>query len=125
MDRAALREATTRLAASESSRLDAEVLLRGMMNKARLLDVVENFILFDTSKPEMRKVVARNQQVLGVNRAVEAVRRQESIKAELRKQRQPLFRLVDVPCSLAADLKSTILSFCWDKNFLFEYSSEG
>ena len=88
---------------SDKGSVDAEVLLRGMMNKARLLDVVENFILFDTSKPEMRKVVARNQQVLGVNRAVEAVRRQESIKAELRKQGQPLFRLVDVPTEQLQD----------------------
>jgi type I restriction enzyme, R subunit len=51
--------------------VDAEVLLNGMLAHDRLLDLVENFILFDPSKPGMtRKVVARNHQVLGVNNAV-------------------------------------------------------
>jgi type I restriction enzyme R subunit len=42
---------------------------------------VENFILFDASKAgKTRKVVARNHQVLGVNLAVESVKRQEELK---------------------------------------------
>ena len=61
--------------------LDAEVLLDGMLAKDRLLDLVENFILFDASKPGgTRKVVARNHQVLGVNNAVASVIRQEQLK---------------------------------------------
>jgi len=68
---------------SEKGRLDAQVLLDGMLAKDRLLDLVENFILFDESRPgAVRKVVARNQQVLGVNRAVESVLRQERLKLE-------------------------------------------
>ena len=39
-----------------------------MLAHDRLLDIVENFILFDESKPgATRKVIARNHQVLGVN----------------------------------------------------------
>jgi type I restriction enzyme, R subunit len=39
-----------------------------MLAHDRLLDIVENFILFDESKAgATRKVVARNHQVLGVN----------------------------------------------------------
>ena len=54
--------------------VDAEVLLDGMLAKDRLLDIVENFILFDDSKPGgTRKIVARNHQVLGVNNAVASV----------------------------------------------------
>jgi len=35
-----------------------------MLAKERLLDLIENFIVFDDSKPgAARKVVARNQQV--------------------------------------------------------------
>ncbi len=61
--------------------LDARVLLDGMLAKDRLLDLVENFMLFDASKPGgTRKVVARNQQVLGVNNAVASVIRQEQLK---------------------------------------------
>jgi type I site-specific restriction-modification system R (restriction) subunit len=38
----------------------AESLLNGMLAQERLLDIVENFVLYDESKPgETRKVVAR------------------------------------------------------------------
>lgn len=61
--------------------LEAQVLLDGMLAKDRLLDIVENFILFDASKAgSTRKVVGRNHQVLGVNLAVDATRYQEALK---------------------------------------------
>ena len=45
-----------------------------MLAHDRLLDIVENFILFDESKPgATRKVIARNHQVLGVNLSVASV----------------------------------------------------
>jgi type I restriction enzyme R subunit len=88
----------------EKGSVDAEVLLNGMLAHDRLLDLVENFILFDASKPgATRKVVARNHQVLGVNAAVESVRQQE----ELKKQFPPDMRLVvrqaavDMPMKVA------------------------
>ena len=63
--------------------VEAEVLLNGMLAKDRLLDLVENFILFDESRPGgTRKIVARNHQVLGVNQAVDSVVRQEDLKRE-------------------------------------------
>lgn len=66
---------------SEKGRLDAVALLDGMLTKERLLDIVENFILFDDSRAGgTRKIVARNHQVLGVNRAVDSVVRQEQLK---------------------------------------------
>ncbi|MBL8696791.1 MAG: type I restriction endonuclease subunit R, partial [Alphaproteobacteria bacterium] len=47
----------------------------------RLLDLVQNFVLFDESRAGgVRKVVARNHQVLGVNRAVASVAKQEELK---------------------------------------------
>ncbi len=46
------------------------MLLRGMLDKATLLDLVENFILFDRSEGEVQKIVARNHQYLGVNRVI-------------------------------------------------------
>jgi type I restriction enzyme R subunit len=67
----------------EKGRVEAEVLLNGMLTKERLLDLVENFILFDDSRPGgTRKVVARNHQVLGVNNAVASVVYQEKLKEE-------------------------------------------
>ena len=67
----------------EKGRVDAEALLDGMLAKERLLDFVENFILFDDSRAGgTRKIVARNQQVLGVNNAVASVLRQEELKGK-------------------------------------------
>ena len=67
----------------EKGRLDAQALLDGMLGKATLLDLVENFIMFDDSRAGgTRKVVARNHQVLGVNNAVASVLRQEELKRE-------------------------------------------
>lgn len=63
--------------------LEAPVLLDGMLSKERLLDIVENFIIFDDSKPGgTRKIVARNHQLLGVNNAVASVIHQEELKRQ-------------------------------------------
>ena len=71
--------------------MDAEALLDGMLAKDRLLDLVENFILFDDSKPGgTRKIVARNHQVLGVNNAVASVVRQEELKRRVPARRSGL-----------------------------------
>lgn len=64
--------------------LDAKVLLEGMLSKGRLLDLVENFILFDDSRAGgTRKIVARNHQVLGVNNAVASVLYQQELKRQI------------------------------------------
>jgi len=70
-----------RNAETDKGRVNAQALLDGMLTKDRLLDLVENFILFDDSRAGgTRKIVARNHQVLGVNAAVESVLRQEELK---------------------------------------------
>ncbi|PKN34950.1 MAG: type I restriction endonuclease subunit R [Deltaproteobacteria bacterium HGW-Deltaproteobacteria-19] len=63
-----------RLAEDEPGVVDMETLLKGVCSKANLIDIVENFILFDDSTGETKKILARNHQFLGVNRAIEAVR---------------------------------------------------
>src|SRR6266404_331568 len=73
----------------DKGRLDAETLLDGMLAKEQLLDLVENFILFDDSRPGgTRKIIARNHQILGVNNAVAAVQRQEELKREFPTERR-------------------------------------
>ena len=82
---------------ADKGSVEAEVLLNGMLAHDRLLDIVENFILFDESKPgATRKVVARNHQVLGVNRAVASVSRQESLKLEFPPGRRLKQRVVEL-----------------------------
>ncbi|PKO59460.1 MAG: type I restriction endonuclease subunit R, partial [Betaproteobacteria bacterium HGW-Betaproteobacteria-17] len=46
------------------------ILLRGMCNKRELLDIVENFTLFDASSEHTVKVLARNHQYIGGNKAI-------------------------------------------------------
>lgn len=46
------------------------ILLRGMCSKEALLDLVENFTLFDSSEEHVVKIVSRNHQYLGVNKAI-------------------------------------------------------
>jgi type I restriction enzyme, R subunit len=84
--------------------LEAQVLLDGILAKDRLLDIVANFILFDESKPvAVRKVVARNQQVLGVNNAVAAVVQQEELKREFPPEQRLRYRVVEVRREEAVD----------------------
>lgn len=60
------------------------ILLRGMLDKARLLDIVENFVLFDASEGSTHKIVARNHQVLGVNRVIKRLTSDDpTIEAEV------------------------------------------
>ena len=63
-----------RLAEEEPGVVDMETLLGGVCDKRNFMDICENFILFDESSGAVRKILARNHQFLGVNRAVEAVR---------------------------------------------------
>jgi len=87
-----------RLDETDKGSVEAEVLLNGMLAHGRLLDMVENFILFDESKPgATRKVIARNHQVLGVNRAVASVARQEELKLEFPPEKRLSHRVVELP----------------------------
>lgn len=51
-----------------------ETLLRATCEPARFLDLIENFLLFDEARGGLRKVVGKYHQVLGINRAIEAVK---------------------------------------------------
>ena len=98
-----------RNAETEKGRVDAETLLNGMLARDRLLDLVENFILFDDSRPGgTRKIVARNQQVLGVNQAVASVAYQEELKTKFPPEQRFLveYRLVEEKRLEAAEIPS-------------------
>lgn len=60
------------------------ILLKGMLDRQRLLDIVENFILFDASEGTVNKIVPRNHQYLGVNRVIERLTSDDPVvKAEV------------------------------------------
>ena len=58
---------------SEPPRVSLETMLRGVCEPGRLLDIVENFTLFQEKPEGLIKLVGKNHQVLGVNNALKAV----------------------------------------------------
>lgn len=56
----------------EPRRVSLEVMLRGTCEPSRLLDLLENFILFSEHKAGLVKVLGQNHQFLGVNNAITA-----------------------------------------------------
>ena len=89
----------------DAGSLEAKRLLDGMLQKDRLLDIVRNFVLFDESRVgSVRKVVARNQQVLGVNLAVDSVHRQVSLKASIPAEQRLIYKVVPLLAHGASSL---------------------
>lgn len=72
-----------RLDEADPGIVDMETLLKGVCDKHNFMDLVENFILFDESSGELKKILARNHQFLGVNLAIEAVREREARQRRL------------------------------------------
>lgn len=66
-----------RLKEDEEGSVALETMLRGICNKRNLMDLFENFILFDHSGGHTAKILARNHQYLGVNEAVEVYRQRK------------------------------------------------
>lgn len=58
---------------AEAGRVSLETMLRGTCDPVRLLDIVENFILFSEIRGGLVKLVAKNHQYLGVMNAMEAL----------------------------------------------------
>jgi type I restriction enzyme, R subunit len=67
----------------EPGLISLETMIRGTCEKRKLLDLVENFTLFDERKGELNKLVAKNHQFLGVNNAIAAVREINDNKGKL------------------------------------------
>ncbi|MEA5026969.1 MAG: type I restriction endonuclease subunit R [Erysipelotrichaceae bacterium] len=55
----------------EASKVSLEAMFRGTCDKVRLLDILENYVLFQNDEV---KIVPKNHQYLGVNNVIEAVR---------------------------------------------------
>ena len=54
----------------EAGKISLETMIRGTCEKARLLDLVENFTVFSELPGGMVKLVAKNHQYLGVNKVL-------------------------------------------------------
>jgi type I restriction enzyme R subunit len=57
----------------EVRRVSLEVMLHGVCDRTRLIDIVENFTLFSEHKAGLVKILAQNHQYLGVNNAIRSM----------------------------------------------------
>lgn len=72
---------------TEAGSTSLETAIRGMCDKRRLLDIVENFTVFETARGGLIKKVAKNHQYLGVNKAIaQMVKLRKSGDAEAAKK---------------------------------------
>lgn len=67
----------------DKPKTDLSTITRGICDKIRLLDIFENFILFDEAKGEVKKIVPRYFQYYGVNRAFEHVINRKQMDGKL------------------------------------------
>tara|TARA_R110001592_G_scaffold363263_1_gene682787 strand:- start:11039 stop:14281 length:3243 start_codon:yes stop_codon:yes gene_type:complete len=72
-----------RLKEDEPGVVDMETLLKGTCSKTNLMDIFENFTLFDQSSGRLVKIVARNHQFLGVSKAITAVENRQERMGKL------------------------------------------
>jgi type I restriction enzyme R subunit len=76
----------------DPTRNQLPVLLAGLMQPKTLLDMIENFILFENGAQGVHKIVARNHQFLGVNRVIERLTSSDPlIQAEVQAGRLGVF----------------------------------
>lgn len=57
----------------EAGKVSLETMLRGVCTPVRLLDIIENFTLFQEVPGGLIKLVTKNHQYLGVNNAIDAL----------------------------------------------------
>ncbi len=60
-----------------------DTMLRGTCDKTRLIDLFENFILFDNSAGDSVKILAKNHQFIGVNKVLNKATNIEELKGKL------------------------------------------
>ncbi len=63
-----------------SEGVSAEYMVKGLLNKATLIDYIENFILFEN---QSIKIIAKNHQFMGVNNLCEAVKNRKELDGKL------------------------------------------
>ncbi len=72
-----------RIEENEKGEVSLDTMLRGTCDKARLLDLFENFLLFDGEGDDVVKIMAKNHQFIGVNKVVEQAKNIEDLKGKL------------------------------------------
>ena len=72
-----------RIEENEEGIVSLDTMLRGTCAPHRLMDLFENFLLFDESRGDVVKLMAKNHQYIGVNKVLENVKNIEDLKGKL------------------------------------------
>lgn len=72
-----------RIEEDDEAKVELKPLLHGICDKKRLLDILENFLLFDGSGDGVIKLMAKNHQYIGVNKVVDRARNLQDLKQKL------------------------------------------
>ena len=67
----------------DETKSDIATIINGICHKGRMLDILENFVFFDTGKGKVSKIVPRYFQYYGVNKAFENVKIRKEIDGKL------------------------------------------
>jgi type I restriction enzyme, R subunit len=72
-----------RIIEDEEGMVELDTMLKGTCDPARLLDLFENFLLFDSEAGKISKIMAKNHQYIGVNKVIEQSKNIEDLKGKL------------------------------------------
>ena len=72
-----------RIEEEEEGVVSLDTMIRGTCSPNRLMDLFENFLLFDTSHGEVVKLMAKNHQYIGVNKVLENVKDIKDLQGKL------------------------------------------
>lgn len=72
-----------RIEENKAGMVSLDTMLRGTCDKYRLMDIFENFLLFDDSGGDVIKLMAKNHQYIGVNKVIENVNNIEDLEGKL------------------------------------------
>ncbi|CAM4254853.1 type I restriction endonuclease subunit R [Zobellia nedashkovskayae] len=72
-----------RIEEDEEGEVSLDTMLRGTCDKKRLMDIFENFLLFDDSGGDVVKLMAKNHQYIGVNKVIDNVHNIEDLEGKL------------------------------------------
>jgi len=72
-----------RIEEDEEGVVSLDTMLRGTCAPHRLMDLFENFLLFDESRGDVVKLMAKNHQYIGVNKVLENVKNIGDLKGKL------------------------------------------
>lgn len=72
-----------RITEEEEGIVSLDTMLRGTCGKQNLMDIFENFLLFDDSDGEVTKIMAKNHQFIGVNKVIDKAKNINDLKGKL------------------------------------------